>query len=220
MRFVSLFSGGKDSTYALWYSLNQGWDCSSLLSIYPKKDSYLFHWPNIQNVEPMAEAMDLPLTVKQSSKDELDTLRDLLSKTDAEAVVAGAVASEYQRVRVEEVCEELGLKSFMPLWHKNSLQLWKDMLDADFKVMITGVSADGLTKDWLGRIMDERALNELVGLAKKHRLHLIGEGGEFETLVVECPLFKQRVKFELGEQKWDGSSGWIDVKAKVSSSSS
>lgn len=213
MRFVSLFSGGKDSTFALWHALNQGWECQGLVTVLPQEDSYLYHWPNIEAVEPLAEAMELPIKTKKGSKDELQDLKDVLSDTKADAVVSGAVASEYQRVRVEQVCQELGLRSFMPLWHKK--QLWQEMLDAGFKVMITGVAAEGLGKDWLGRIIDERALKELQALAGKHRIHPIGEGGEFETLVVDCELYRHRLEFMVGKPTWDGSAGWIKVKASI-----
>lgn len=216
MKTAVLFSGGKDSCYALYWTLNQAWDVKCLVSIFPEKPgSFMFHYPNVQLVEKQAKLIGLPLITKKTKaekEEELEDLKTILSnakeKYDVEAVVSGAVQSEYQKTRIERICHKLGLKSFVPLWHKNPERLVRDELHV-LKVMIVGVYADGLDESWLGRILDNHAVDELVDKG----ISPVGEGGEFETLVINAPFFKKPLKVEEESRTWDGTRGEIVLKA-------
>jgi ABC transporter with metal-binding/Fe-S-binding domain ATP-binding protein len=144
---------------------------------------------------------------------ELADLEALISKVadDVEGIVTGAIASEYQRSRVEKICKNLGLACLSPLWHTDVERYWGDLLSAGFKVMVAAVAADGLGEAWLGRIMDRSAVEELRKLSKKHHIHLAFEGGEAETFVLHCPMFEKEIKVASAEKRWDGQRGTYTI---------
>lgn len=219
MRVAVLYSSGKDSNYALYLALNQGWDVECLVTLKPKDpESYMFHVPCVDLTALQAESMGIPLIKKEVSgvkEEEVAELEELLSGLDVDAIVSGAVASEYQKTRLETVAENLNIKSFAPLWHKDSKRLLADMIHAEFEIMIVGVSAYGLDEGWLGRILDKDCLNDLVALSEKHEIHLTGEGGEYETFVLDAPMFKKRIQLIEMKKKWEKQSGFVELKAKL-----
>ena len=83
--------------------------------------------------------------------------------------------------------------------------------------MLTGVFAEGLGENWLGRELDENAVKELLELQKKSGLSPVGEGGEFESAVIDCPLFKKKIQLIEKEKVWDKktSSGYLVVEGKL-----
>jgi diphthine-ammonia ligase len=220
MKVVALFSGGKDSTYALFRATNENHSIVSLLTVKStNRASYMYHLPNIDLTRHAAEAMGLPLVVVETDKgkeEELGAMYEALAalkkETAIEGVLSGAIASEYQKKRIEEMCSQLNLHCLSPLWGKNQEELLREMLQCNFKIMVVGVAAQGFDEKWLGRLIDERALNELIELKNKFKISVIGEGGEFETLVLDCPLFKKRIQVGKSEKQWDGSRGELKIK--------
>lgn len=218
MRLAALTSGGKDSLFAAFIMHSQGFELKYLITLYPESpESYMFHHPNVRLVEYQARAMSLPLltkTTKGEKEKEVDDLRKVLSsvKSEIEGIVTGALSSEYQKQRVDITCEELGLVSFAPLWHKAPETLLREMLDAGFKVIITAAAARGLDESWLGRKIDEGCIEDLKDLNRKYGVHMSGEGGEYETLVLDMPIFREKLEIMKGRKKWDGASGTYVVE--------
>lgn len=215
MRVAALFSGGKDSAYATLLSLESGWDVSCLVTLSPQNpSSYMFHHPNVWLTKLQAESAGIPHRLVPTSGEkerELQDLKTALSGLDIDGVVCGAVASEYQKERVDFVCDELGLKSFAPLWHKNEEALAREEAET-LDAIIVSVSADGLGMEWLGRKFDAAAVDDLVRLREKTGLSVIGEGGEFETLVLDAPFFKTGLRITSSKTAWEGSSGVLQVE--------
>ncbi len=213
MRAAVLFSGGKDSTLALYEAKRAGFDIKHLVSIFPKsKESYMFHHPNVGLTRVQAGCMGIPIItgVTDGEKEEelLDLERALGSiKKDIDCVFSGAVASEYQKSRVDRICGSLGLESKAPLWHRDPAEMWRFCLETGFRVMITAVACDGLDKSWLGRVIDRESFDELMQLSGRYRFHLGGEGGEFETLVTDCPLFNKPLSILKSRKEWDSKTG-------------
>ena len=225
MKVALLFSGGKDSAYALWTASSFGWEVKVLLTMLPASDSsYIFHRPNVEWTPLQAEALDIPLIMQKSSGEktpELDDLKSLLQSTKVDGVVTGAIESEYQKEKVDMICEELGLRSFSPLWHKDGEMLLKDIVNAGFEVIITSVSAEGFDESWLGRKIDEECIRELLKLRDRYGISVVGEGGEMETFVLYSPMFKKRLKILKSERRWDGVRGVFEIKdAKLIKNSS
>ena len=216
MRVAALYSGGKDSTYAVYVARQQGWDVTSLVSILPEDPaSMLYHVPDLHVVPLLAEAMGIPLVREPAGAGEaaeLDGLRRALSKVEVDGVVVGAIASDYQHSRVNGVCHELGLRVFAPLWRLDQRRLLMEYLDAGIEAVFTAVSAEGLGKEWLGRRLDRTAAEELLELEKRVGLSPCGEGGEFETLVTYAPGFSRRLEIVRAEPKWDGASGTYEIR--------
>jgi len=218
MRVAVLFSGGKDSTYALYWVLKKGFEVKYLVSMYSESDeSYMYHVPNIHLTELQAKAIDIPLVkgfTKGEKEKEVEDLKRVLEGLKIEGVVAGALASQYQKERVEKVAKELRINVFAPFWKVDPEKYMRTLIEEGFDVVIVGVSAYGLDEKWLGRRIDEKALEELKALNKKYKVHIAGEGGEFETFVRDAPFFKAKVVFDEIEKIWDEytSSGVLMVK--------
>lgn len=218
MRVVVLFSGGKDSTYALYWALKEGFDVKYLVTMHSEsEESYMYHVPNVHLTELQARAIGIPLVkgfTKGEKEREVEDLKSVLEGLKIDGIIAGALASQYQKERVERIAEELGIKIFTPFWKADPEEYMRTLILQGFDVVIVGVSAYGLDERWLGRRIDEKALEELKMLNKKYGVHIAGEGGEFETFVRDAPFFKARVVFDETEKIWDNytASGVLMVK--------
>lgn len=216
MRVAALVSGGKDSALAIHRTLQQGHTVAFLVAMIPlKPDSWMFHYPNVHLTDLFAEAAAMRLVRRETAgtkEEELNDLREVLAGLDVDGVVSGAVASRYQQQRIQKICDELGFTSLMPLWKQNPLNLLRELLDWKFTVIITGVYAHGFDARWLGRELDDDAIDALVELNRRHGISLVGEGGEYETLVLDAPFFKRRIDILKTEKRWDDHSGWLFVK--------
>jgi len=198
MRLACLFSGGKDSTYALYLILKEGHDVKYLVSVFPESsESYMFHYPMIERTKEQAESIGIKHVIvrtKGEKEKELDDLKKALGKLDIDGLFSGAIASTYQKSRIDRIAKELGIVSLAPLWHKDQESLLKEQIDAGFEIIITHVAAEGLDRSWVGRRIDYKAFEELKKIRDKHKINISGEGGEFETLVLNCPLFSHPLK--------------------------
>jgi len=220
MRVAVLATGGKDSALALYKVLNEDHEVKYLVSMIPlREDSWMFHYPNIRLVDLFAEAAEIPLVKAETlavKEREVEDLKRLIEGLDVDAIVSGAVASTYQKSRIEKICEQLRLKCIAPLWHENPLNILKEILDLKFEVIITGVYAYGFSEEWLGRKIDEASVKALIELNKQYGVSLVGEGGEYETLVLDAPFFKKRIKIVEAEKIWKNQSGYFLItKAKL-----
>ena len=216
MKAAVLFSGGKDSTMAVYKAIEEGYDVEYLVSmISDNPESYMFHVPNIHITELSSEAMEIPLIMAKThgvKEKELDDLKGVLNKLKhrgVEAIFAGALASEYQKSRIDQLCSDLGLMSNAPLWHIDPKKYMEEIIDSGFEVIIISVSAEGLDESWLGRRINHQLLEEIINLNSKYGMHMAFEGGEAETLVLDCPIFKRRIKIIEASNVWDRDSGYL-----------
>lgn len=205
MKLAALLSGGKDSVYAIKKALEDH-DVVKLISVESVEGSKFFHTNNIELVKLQAEAMDIPLIYRETSEEkELEVLEETIGsiKDEIDGIVSGAIASSYQKDIIGGICEKLGLESLAPLWRIDGERLMKNLIEEGFEVVITKVAARGLGKEWLGRRLDLRALEDLKKIRERYRINLSGEGGEFETLVTDCSLFKKKIVIVGEEKLWD-----------------
>jgi ABC transporter with metal-binding/Fe-S-binding domain ATP-binding protein len=214
MKVAALFSGGKDSSYAVFIAQHFGWDVSHLVTVFSASpESYMYHVPAVELTRLAARSIGIPLVevfTPPEPEVELVPLRDTLAGLGVDGIVSGALASEYQRRRLDQICQDIGIKSFAPLWHKNPRELLGDMVEQGFEIMIVGCMAEGLDERWLGRILDQKALAELDRLHQRYGIHVAGEGGEYESMVLGGPHMKQRIHVEY-EKEWRIHSGKINV---------
>uniref|UniRef100_A0A8C6WV99 Diphthine--ammonia ligase n=1 Tax=Neogobius melanostomus TaxID=47308 RepID=A0A8C6WV99_9GOBI len=221
MRVVALISGGKDSCYNMMQCVAAGHRLVALANLRPahtdELDSYMYQTVGHQAIGLYAEAMDLPLyrrTIQGSSVDtsrdyshtpgdEVEDLYELLrlvkEKESVEAVSVGAILSDYQRVRVENVCSRLGLQPLAYLWRRDQESLLSEMVSADLHAILIKVAAVGLDPEkHLGKSLAEMQ-PYLKQLSKKYGVHICGEGGEYETFTLDCPLFKKKIVIDAWE---------------------
>ncbi|XP_059062770.1 uncharacterized protein LOC131855508 [Achroia grisella] len=215
MRTVALISGGKDSCYNMMQCVAAGHEIVALANLQPLQkdelDSYMYQTVGHQGIDLYAEAMELPLyreiitgvavdqgrNYKPTDNDEVEDLYRLISKIkddiDIEAVAVGAILSDYQRIRVENVCQRLGLVALAYLWRRNQKELLNEMILNGVEAIIIKVAALGLDpRAHLGMSIQEIQPHLLV-MKEKYGLNICGEGGEYETFTLDCPLFRKRL---------------------------
>jgi diphthine-ammonia ligase len=219
-----MFSGGKDSCYSTWLVQHQAWNVARLVIVKPgSEDSWMFHYPNVEWTKLQATSMSLPQTMVPGGKDEMksleETLRTIGRNEGIDGLVTGAVASDYQKTRFDNLCERVGLKSFSPLWHKRPETIASDLINAGFSIIMSGVAASGLDESWLGRELTPEQWGKLRVLSSRNRFHLLGEGGEYETFVIDAPMFSRKISILEAKKVWNGQSGRLVIRdASLSSS--
>ncbi|MBU0536100.1 MAG: diphthine--ammonia ligase [Nanoarchaeota archaeon] len=224
IRLGVLFSSGKDSAYAAYVMKRQNYDIACLITIKSRNtSSYMFHTPAVDLSSMQAEAMGIPLVVQVTEGVKEKELKDLekaikqaKKEYHIEGIVTGALFSDYQRKRIEKICEKLGLKVFSPLWHKNQEEYMRELLDNGFRFIMTAVAAEGLDKSWLGREITQEDIKKLSEIHKRLGINVAGEGGEFESLVIDSPMFRKRIEIKEFEIKEESeNTAVLDIKKAV-----
>jgi diphthine-ammonia ligase len=213
---AALFSGGKDSTLAARIAEEKGYQLSYLVSMKSTNpDSYMFHTANIELTKLQAQAWGVEHIVGLTSgikEKEIEDLRKLLMGLEIEAVVSGAIASNYQRTRVDSLCKDLEITHYSPLWRRNREDLLREIIQRGMKVIFTAVAAQGLDKRWLGRKLNNESIKELLRLNTMYGLDPCGEGGEYESIVLDAPWFNESIGFNVADTTWDGMSGRLFIR--------
>lgn len=222
MKSAVLFSGGKDSTMAVYNALENGDDVRYLLALKSANDeSYMFHVPNIHLTDLLSEAMDIPIIsvetdgIKEAELEDLKEGFEKLKSLGVEAIYTGALYSTYQKSRIEKLAAEVGIKAISPYWHVDELEYMRMIVSLGFEVIISGVAAYGLDEKWLGRKIDDKCIDDLLKLNQKVGLNLAFEGGEAETLVLDGPIFKKRVKVLDYKKEWNVDSGLYIIEDAI-----
>ena len=220
MKLACLFSGGKDSTFAIHLAQKQGHEVVCLLSVFTKsEESHLLHHPNLQWTKLQSESMKIPqLTASSDSEkteDELSVLSTLLQnakeKFNIDGIVHGGIKSQFQKEKFESLCIKLDLVSVAPLWGTDPLQYMNELIDNNFNFIMTTVTSDGLDDTWLGKLISKSEIKILKELSEKFRFNLNFEGGEAETFVLDCPLFSNPITINQSKKIWDGYRGRFEI---------
>lgn len=218
MRVGVLCSGGKDSLFACFCAMQEE-EVSCLVTVFPENpESYMFHTPNLHMVALQAKASGIPLVAKPGSGREEEELEDLAiaigearERYRIDGVVTGALQSVYQSSRVQRTCRDLGLWCFNPLWYADPDAYMKKLISSGFRVIVSAVGSEPFDPSWLGRTLDLSALRDLREYAEKYGTSLTGEGGEYETLVLDAPFFRQSIVIEEAEPFWRNYRGVLRV---------
>jgi len=219
MKLGVLFSVGKDSLFACWMAM-QHEEVACLITVVSENlESYMFHTPNIHLAGLQAEAAGLPLVEVETAgkkERELDDLRRVLleakDRFGIEGVVTGTILSVYQATRIQRICHELDLWCFNPLWHTDQEAYMEELISAGFRVIIAGVFSCPFDASWLGREIDHHALDDLRRAARDWRITLTGEGGEFETFVIDAPFFSRQIEIEEASRVYQNYNGVLEIK--------
>ncbi|KAJ6246898.1 duf71 -containing protein [Anaeramoeba flamelloides] len=244
MKIAALISGGKDSFFTAHVCVNElGHELCALVNLYPSQegtyelDSYSFQTVGHELIEAYAECTDLPLYRRpfqglspnqdlqykpSDKKDEVEDLYAILKYVkeeipDLEGICCGAILSNYQRTRVENVCSRLDLIVLAPLWRIGQPELLRRMVQAPMDSILIKVASMGLNpKKHLGKSLVELE-DELMELSAKYQLNCCGEGGEYESLTLDCPIFEKRIvlddfKIEITSDNEFAPVGYVIVK--------
>jgi diphthine-ammonia ligase len=202
LRVLALLSGGKDSVCAIETARGFGWDIAAALVLRPAEDdAWMFHTPNLDVVAGVAECLGLPLVeadVRVGKDEEVEDLERAVAAAkrdlDLDGLVSGALASEYQRTRIDGVGHRTGLKTFAPLWHKEPRGYVDSLVAGGWDIRFSRTAADGVPASWAGQRLDAQKVAAMA--AHRARPHVAGEGGEYETLVLAAPCYRRRLVVE------------------------
>ena len=183
------------------------------------QESYMFHVPNIEVTGRQAEAIGLPIVqrrTKGKKEKELEDLKKAIGEAKADfelrGIVTGAVKSVYQSTRVQRICKRLGLWCFDPLWLKDEIELLNEVVQGGYEVIVSGVFAFPLDREFLGRKLDLDMIRKLETLKQEYGLSPAGEGGELETTVTDAPFFKRRLEIMGYDVSYKDYSGVFRIK--------
>ncbi len=207
MKLGVLYSGGKDSNYALHKAAKDN-EIACLITLIPEtNESYMFQSACNDLTQMQAEALEIPQIIQKTKgekEDELDDLKKAIviakEKYEIEGIVTGAIKSAYQSSRIQKICNELNINCFNPLWQKDEIEFIEELLKSKFQIVVVGVAAYPLNEKTIGRKLDFTMYYELKELHEKFHINPAGEGGEYETFVTNCPLFKKKIVIEEYEQ--------------------
>lgn len=203
MKVAVLFSGGKDSTYSLWIALQQ-FEEVKLISVLSAEESFLYHYQKEHIIKGLEEAIGVPITIVtvQSEEKELDQLEKAVKNLRVDAIVIGGLLSEYQRIKFNEVARRCEIPCFAPLWRKDHTLLLQD-IEKHFEVIFSTIASMGFSEQDLGRKLDQEMLNRLQKLHERDGLSIGGEGGEYETLVLDAPFYKKKLVIDEMKKEWN-----------------
>jgi len=221
MKLAALCSGGKDSIFSIYKAIQYGHKVECLVTIHPSADdSMLFHYPNSKITKSLADALEIPFmgvdsTVDSTKYAEIEVLEQAITQVvsayDVEGIVHGTISSIFQNEIFRKVCTGHGLANITPIWNVQPYNYLQALIDNGFHVKIVSVSAMGLDFSWLGKDLDRDLIEKLRLLSNRYGINISFEGGEAETLTVDCPIFKKRLLIKKSIVKWDGQRGIFEI---------
>lgn len=212
MDFIALVSGGKDSIYSACRLIDEGNRLVGLVHIASRdaySDSYMYQTVGSEAAVMVGQCMGVPIYIFKSScralntsleysespGDEVEDLHEaiqtVMSHCTFQAVSSGAILSVYQKNRVEAVCARLGLVSLAPLWKRDQKELLGEMIEYGIDARIIKVASPVLGKECLNMTLSE--VRDHIDRHSKYEMNYCGEGGEYETLVLDCRHFIKRL---------------------------
>ncbi len=197
MKAAALFSGGKDSLYALYLIEKQGVIVENLVTVLTTLPWPSPHVENLAALKIIAESMRKELKIVDLQKKGI--LIEVLKTLGVDALVAGDVFVEAHRLGLEDVCNKAGLKLLEPLYAKGTTKLFKEIFSSGFKALVTGINLKLLDEEVLGFIISKETRADF--LSKIGRVDPLGENGEFHTLVLECPLYSKPFKVKFSDKR-------------------
>ncbi|MCJ7445374.1 MAG: diphthine--ammonia ligase [Methanotrichaceae archaeon] len=214
MKLGVLFSGGKDSVFACYRAMEKNQVVCLITMISENPDSYMFHTPNIRQTNLQAEAIGIPLipwsTLGEKEKELVDLRNAIIvarNRFGIQGIVTGAVESIYQAARIQKICCDLDMWCFNPLWQINQIEYLYTLYSLGFKVLITGVFAYPFDASWVGAILVEEKIKKLEKLQQEYKINPSGEGGEFETFVLDGPIFRKRIEIIKASKSYENFRG-------------
>ncbi len=220
MKVAVMYSGGKDSTMALKYALDQGWEVESLISVKPKStESFLYQYATVEWTNLSGDALGIPVINLKSEKigavEEANELEQIFGKLQVDAILVGGVGLQETQIREwKRVAKKFGIDLIVPYEKLTSEELFDKTIDSGFDIMLTDVATDGLGPEWIGKKLNKENSDEFKELSKKFGFDILGEGGYYNTFVMDGPIFKKQIQVLNSRKVWDNktSSGYMEIQ--------
>jgi len=195
---VASWSGGKDSCFACYKAMLDGFKISYLLNFISKDGRSMSHGLDSKLIVAQSQAIKISIIQREATWDTYEhefkiAIRELKQEGISNAVF-GDIDVQEHKDWVDRVCGEAGITPIEPLWGLNPEQILTDFIDEGFEAIVVNAKADLFGEEWLGRKVDRSFLEDLEELRSKRDFHVCGESGEYHTLVIDGPIFKSRIK--------------------------
>lgn len=216
MKVVSLWSGGKDSCFACYKAKISGHEILALFNFTDTEGkNSLSHNLPAKLIVKQAELVGIPLVQKAMPKETYrKEFKDLISewkkKSGIQGIVFGDIYLKEHKDWIDEVCKELEVEAILPLWERDTKELILEIINSGFKSIVVAVRVGSLGKEWLGRSIDKKFIEEL-----GPQVDPCGEKGEFHTLVVDGPMFRKPIKIVESEDIFKENFGkhwFLDIQ--------
>ncbi|AOR24259.1 diphthine--ammonia ligase [Clostridium taeniosporum] len=213
-KFVTSYSGGKDSVLSLYRMINKGYKPAGILVTFDKDNTSWFHKVPKELFIKTSKELNIPLIEVECfdgnnySKKFSEELKKLKEKEDINLCVFGDIDIENHRKWCLDVCREAGMKAEFPLWNENREKLTKEFLEAGFSTVIKKVNLDLLNQSFLGLKLDFDVIKEL----KKTGCDVSGENGEYHTFVYDGPIFNNKIEFNIINKQIYDNYGYLIIK--------
>ena len=197
MKTAGLFSGGKDSLYAIHLTEKQGVKVEHLICLIPSFPMPSPHAENIDSLKILAESMEKSLTIVDLHKGE-EGFVEALKRLEVNALVAGDIFIEQHVSNLEKICGKAGVDLLEPLFRRKTSDLFYEIFDSGFKALIIGVNVRYLGEEWLGFTLSTETASTFLSETKD--VDPLGENGEYHTIVIDCPLYPKPFKVKSSEK--------------------
>ena len=209
-----LWTGGKDSSMALYEAGQNGYRIRCLVTFAPPEPDFLAH--PLGFIKMQAQALGLPHHVfpisapfEQSYEASLRRLRD---EMDIHCVVTGDIAEVDGNPNwIRERSRPVGMRVHTPLWERDRNVLLRQLLDRGFKTRFSCVNTRWLDESWVGRELDDAAIAELRIIREQTGLDLCGEEGEYHTMVTDGPPFTRGIDIRSYSKRIAGSLAYMEI---------
>lgn len=214
---VVSWSGGKDSCFACYKAMLDGITVSYIYnSVSEEYNRVSFHGIKADLVYAQAQAIEIPLIQKKVTKNNYEEIfkegMSDLKKKGMNAIVFGDVELQEHRDWIEKICEATGLRPILPLWGKDSQELLTDFIETGFVATIVSTNSELIGKKWVGRKINKSFIGDFLNAKFDKRPHILGENGEYHTVVTDGPIFKKRIKITDVEKVLIDGYWFLDIK--------
>ncbi len=215
-----MYSGGKDSTYVCGRLRASYYEIACLITISSRNDeSYMLHTPNIEIAKLGSSAMEIPIFFGETSGEkeiELEDIKSTIVKAKEvfgfDYLATGAIASQYQKSRIDSIGKDCSLTTLSPIWGHDQASYMRSLVREGYSFMLTSVSCAGLNGSFLGIEITTDLVEKVLELSRKYSFNPAFEGGEAETLVLDCPLYlRKRIRIMDSEISWKGDRGLLKI---------
>lgn len=214
--FITSWSGGKDSALAFYRAVQQGHVPIALFTMFEEDgERSKSHGLKKQILEAQAQRMGLPLMIGQAdwSGYEEEFIRHLqhFKEQGIEMGVYGDIDLQDHLDWVVKVSEKAELDVLHPLWQEARRSLLEELVEEEFKAIITVVDTTRVGEEFLGRVFTRELIEELEALG----IDACGEEGEFHTTLIDGPIFVEPLPVELGDVVRNGQYAMLEVKLQT-----